>query len=589
MKTIRKDSTQKLEGIFFTNVFARFISPFAALVWLLFSTISLPAQSYMAINLGGFLRRDGTAGESGALAINNSGQVVGYARIELNGYVVGRATLFSGTGSENIDLGTLGGSASGANSISDAGQIVGQAELPGDRTYHATLFSGMGSGNTDLGTLGGSSSKALAINNSGQIVGQADVAGNTAFRATLFSGTGNIDLGSLRGSSRAQAINNSGQIVGYSYMNNGDNTRASHGDTRATLFSATGSSATDLGTLGGSRSIANGVNDAGRIAGNASGPSDTIERATIFSGTGNGNIDLGPLPGTVRSVVNGLNNAGQIVGNSYFPQPNPKDGPKIHGFIYSDGVMTDLNTITSGATDPFSPILLFPGTSDCINDWGQIAAWNRTRALLLDPVDPLTSINAGVTNIKFVGGMAYEKFAGTSETGGVGTAFKFLGGTAGSGGAGPYRSNRDVNIFFMDLGSNVFASDIVNLSGTAGAGFADTIVLQLTYDEARAIALFGSESAARLGWFDSLANQWSLAVVGNTRGSPFFAGDGAYDPAADFVLGRYGVDTASNTVWAVVNHDSPFAVVPEPSTFVLLALGMLLLFGNSFRARLNGA
>ncbi|HEY5707751.1 MAG TPA: hypothetical protein VIS96_19485 [Terrimicrobiaceae bacterium] len=191
------------------------------------------------------------------------------------------------------------------------------------------------------------------------------------------------------------------------------------------------------------------------------------------------------------------------------------------------------------------------------------------------------------TNIKFVGGMAYDKFTGASETGGLGTTVAFLGGTAGTGGAGPYGSNRDVNLYFSGRWSDPIASDIATLNDINLATFADTIVLQLAYDEALAVALFGSESAARLGSFSSLANQWTLAGAGNTGGSPLFAGDGAYDPAADFVLGHYGVDTASNTVWAVVNHEGMFAVVPEPCTFVLLGLGMLALVGKSLRARLN--
>jgi hypothetical protein len=144
-----------------------------------------------------------------------------------------------------------------------------------------------------------------------------------------------------------------------------------------------------------------------------------------------------------------------------------------------------------------------------------------------------------------------------------------LGGTAGSGGDGPYLKNRDVNVSFASLGSNPLASDIVNLNGTAGATFADAIVLQLTYDEATTIALFGSESAARLGWFDPTTNQWLLAVDGNTGGSPSFAGDGAYNPA-------------------FIDHNSDFAVVPEPATTVLMGLGLLLII-NRLRARTSRA
>jgi hypothetical protein len=43
-------------------------------------------------------------------------------------------------------------------------------------------------------------------------------------------------------------------------------------------------------------------------------------------------------------------------------------------------------------------------------------------------------------------------------------------------------------------------------------------------------------------------------------------------------LGTWGIDTTDNTVWAVVNHNSEFAVevvVPEPGTFgLILAVGL---------------
>ena len=49
-----------------------------------------------------------------------------------------------------------------------------------------------------------------------------------------------------------------------------------------------------------------------------------------------------------------------------------------------------------------------------------------------------------------------------------------------------------------------------------------------------------------------------------------------FSSATDGVLGHYGIDTGSDTVWAVLNHNSQFAVaVPEPSTLMLLAAGLL--------------
>ncbi|HEY5707752.1 MAG TPA: PEP-CTERM sorting domain-containing protein [Terrimicrobiaceae bacterium] len=534
------------------------ISSFAAALALVVSSASLRAQSYTAFNLG----------PGNALSINNLGQVVGSSTFEVNGSPSTRATLFSGTGSNNIDLGTLGGLTSSALDINDAGQIVGAATLADGRN-HATLFSGTGSNNIDLGTLGGSSSSAYGISNSGQIVGEAQVVGDSVSSATLFSGTGsgNIDLGSPYGgphSSRAYAINNSGQIVGKEWGS-------------ATLFGATGSENTNLPASGTGSDAAYDINDAGAMTGatlSGRGPQSPLQ-AFIWSKNGPF-IGLGtyhPFFGAAGQYMTGearaINNSGQIVGTStLISRFGPSDTVP---FISSGGGMTDLRTITAGANSLSSPL--------DINDWGQILAGN----FLLNPVNPLTT----ASGIKFFGGMTYDKFAGLSETGGLATTVKFLGGAAGTGGA--YLANRDVNVSFTERGSNAIASDIVNLSGTSGAGFADTIVLQLTYDEATAIALFGSESLVRLGWFDSLTNQWRLAVSGNTGGAPFFAGDGAYDPATGFVLGYYGLDTASNTVWAVLNHNSEFAVVPEPSTYILLAIGMFFLLCKSRRARFNRA
>ncbi|HEX3998072.1 MAG TPA: PEP-CTERM sorting domain-containing protein [Pirellulales bacterium] len=50
-------------------------------------------------------------------------------------------------------------------------------------------------------------------------------------------------------------------------------------------------------------------------------------------------------------------------------------------------------------------------------------------------------------------------------------------------------------------------------------------------------------------------------------------------------LGSYGVDVYDHDVWAVVNHNSQFAVVPEPSGLVLAACGALALCGAAIHRR----
>ncbi len=116
-------------------------------------------------------------------------------------------------------------------------------------------------------------------------------------------------------------------------------------------------------------------------------------------------------------------------------------------------------------------------------------------------------------------------------------------------------------------------SDVLALSGT-GTG---TFVLQLSYDDTGLSP--AQEAALFLSWYDPVALAFVNAVNGNTGGTPVFAGDGAYDPSTDFNLGTYGVDTYNNTVWAVINHNSEFAVVPapEPSSLGLLCTGAIVL------------
>ena len=117
------------------------------------------------------------------------------------------------------DLGTFGGENSTANAINNIGQIVGYADVPGS-DWHAFVYSG-GSMH-DLGTLyGGSGSEATSINDLGQVVGSSYTSSGAAV-AFFYSGSGSIvDLNTLiRADSGwtlewATGINDSGQIVGY--------------------------------------------------------------------------------------------------------------------------------------------------------------------------------------------------------------------------------------------------------------------------------------------------------------------------------------------------------------------------------------
>jgi probable HAF family extracellular repeat protein len=213
------------------------------------------------------------------------------------------------------DLGSIGQSLgeSGALDINDAGQIVGYSrELPngGYRPFVWTPGAGM----QDLGSLGGPivSATAWGINNAGQVVGQLFVASH-AFLWT--PGEAVQDLGTLGGNaSGARGINDAGQVVGWSYIS------PTAPYTNAFLFTP-GKGMQDLGTFGGPTE-AYDINDAGQVVGVSGLSRDP--RAFLWT-VSDGMEDLSHVTGLTRAV--GINNNGQVVGNNrvaslQFVQPN---------------------------------------------------------------------------------------------------------------------------------------------------------------------------------------------------------------------------------------------------------------------------
>jgi probable HAF family extracellular repeat protein len=128
------------------------------------------------------------------------------------------------------DLGTLGGVASDAIDINNSGQVVGGANLEGDKAFHAFLWT-PGEGMRDLGALGGrpdADSEATAINENGQVVGFGDIDDVSDYHsghAFLWTPEKGIqDLGVLGGAydeeSGANDISPDGQVVGYAATEN---------------------------------------------------------------------------------------------------------------------------------------------------------------------------------------------------------------------------------------------------------------------------------------------------------------------------------------------------------------------------------
>lgn len=142
------------------------------------------------------------------------------------------------------------------------------------------------------------------------------------------------DLGTLGGStSLATGLNDNGQIVGVS-------TTAS-GNEHAFLYNA--GTMQDLGTLGGTQSLALGINNLGQAVGYSYLNGNQVQHAFLYSGKGPMQ-DIGTLDANT-SVASGINDSGYIVGGPGYQSPTGGMYDGGHAFVRSpDGSMQDIGT-----------------------------------------------------------------------------------------------------------------------------------------------------------------------------------------------------------------------------------------------------
>jgi probable HAF family extracellular repeat protein len=300
------------------------------LLSLVLSHCSAQQVLYKVVDLGTL---GGTTSVVSRGGINTSGFVTGTSNIASG---LNHAFFYDGT---IHDLGTIaGGSTSISNGfgVNNAGITVGSTNIHqpiNNPEKYLQAFVDTGRRMINIGTLGGTVSGATAINESNQVVGDSTLSSdNQTFHAFLFSGGSMIDLGSLGGNSIAFGINQSGKVVGFSYLPGGT---IFHG------FLWNAGVMSDLGTLGGTLSEAFGINSNDEIVGSASLPDDTEIHAALWNA---GLIkDLGSLSGQNTEAL-GINDTGVIVGTATF-----LGGPSVdeHAFIYANGAMTDLNSVVA--------------------------------------------------------------------------------------------------------------------------------------------------------------------------------------------------------------------------------------------------
>ena len=345
-------------------------------------TACATAQTYTITDIG-VLNGDN---ESSGFWINTSGAVVGCSdTANSEGYPCtgtgpGQHAFYWTKSGGLKDLGTLpGGNISGAIGLNDSGQVVGYSNtstgLLTEFNFIAFEWTSAG-GMTNLGKLsGGDSSCAFEINSSGMIAGDSFVS-STVVDAASWTDNKIKSLGALPKGifTAALDLNDDGEIVGESVFGYGP-PFTSHG---FEWTSAGGMK--DLGTLsGGDTSIANAVNSSGIIAGQSNSGSVLYWHAVKWNSSDTID-DLGTLPGGTYSIAFGINDGSEIVGYG-----NISDNA-AHAMLWtSTGGMQDLNNLIPANS---GWVLI---NANAINTSGQITGYGtkggHNHAFLLAPAN----------------------------------------------------------------------------------------------------------------------------------------------------------------------------------------------------------
>lgn len=186
-------------------------------------------------------------------------------------------------------------------------------------------------------------------------------------------------------------------------------------------------------------------------------------------------------------------------------------------------------------------------------------------------VDAGVALDIGAGNeitLANVSGTIYRKIYNSGESlanfneltsqGAFGTKADILGGIAGA--ARTVDATFSTTPFDVPTNDGARVSEIFTLTGTAN----ETFVLQLSYavdPEGLLIARLVGDEWVSLGTGTFVEGAWNSSYT---------------------AVGTYGIDTASNTVWAITDQSGAFAVIPEPSTVLLLGLAAAFVL---FRAR----
>jgi autotransporter-associated beta strand protein len=312
----------------------------------------------------------------------------------------------------------------------------------------------------------------------------------------------------------------------------------------------------------------NALNSAVAVAGGTlalSTFSDTVGAVTLSSGSITGTT--GVLTGTSYSLTDSGSVSAILAGTAALTKTG-----------VGTATLTGANTYSGGTTVTSGTLILAhnnaAGTAGIALSGGSSSTLQIASGVTIANNIVFSNTNAGSSVSRLVANAA-NYTVGTSGNltsafafGQADTTARILAGTNAQG------SEATLVMRFSDTSAatndGVRKSDVFSLSGTS----TDLFVLQLN--------VTGLDSSSFLGWLNG--GSWVNAVSGDTGNNAsgaqlgylgsFSAFQGTYGTTLSAYVGAYGVDVSGGSTWAVLNHNSDYAVIPEPSTWVLLAIGL---------------
>ncbi|NDY55576.1 hypothetical protein G3N56_02300 [Desulfovibrio sulfodismutans] len=355
--------------------------------------------TYTIIDLGAL---GGEDSESQAAALNDLGVVVGWS-----GTATGDIHAFRYENGMMTDLGVLsGGTNSYATGINHTGQIVGKSYTTSSGLLHAFLYQNEVMTDLGV-LPGGDFSYATGINNAGEIVGKANtVSGSRAFLYSNGNMT-NIGLPPdplpstlppgatwVWMTSEAAAISPLGHIVGSAiFLYNQPPTIANFQCSKAFTYPIEGTLyAFSPHPQDGAAydAFATAINATDQIVGYAFFTNPFLGPAHAFLRQSDGELyDLGTLGGD-RSFAYGINASGQIVGKAR------KASGVDAAFVYAQGVMMELATRITGSS-PFASLESALAISDSGSIVGSGMTHDGIRHAFLALPSPPPPVQGGLT------------------------------------------------------------------------------------------------------------------------------------------------------------------------------------------------